>query len=294
MQLGDLMAESFRTGEKPTPNKNNRQTTNRRKLYRQIKERAGGDPSGELDYSLELVRENLPTIQQYIMSRGEVPSEGIEDIVLQAYNLRSREAENIAQTLDVSTNDALMFLEDDEATNIQANIGAEENFLGMYAAPIEIAAAHLSKPIDKEQVNNFVDPAMVAGLINVAGEKINASKLKRAAEGKPAGVVGFLSTGGTKAYDALRKYLQDPKNADEKKAILAGTITDVSQLRLYGADTDQVPNTGGGSGIKLLAKDLADEVARQKKKEMIRKYLPIAIIGLVVLILIVYFLARKK
>jgi len=285
------MAEGFRTGETPTPNKNNRQTTNRRKLYRQIKEQAGGDPSGELDYSLQIIRENLPTIQQYVMSRGEVPAEGIEDLTLQAYNLRSNEARGIADTLGVGINDALIFLEDDEATNIEANIGQPENFLGMYAAPIEIAAQRLNNPTDKDQVDNFVDPALVAGLINTAGEKINSSKLMRAAQNKPAGVVGLLSAGGTKAYDALRKYLQDPKNADEKKAILAGTITDVSQLRFGGA-TDQIPNTGGG--LKMLASDLADEVAKQKKKEMIRKYLPFIIVGLVLLIVVVYFVARKK
>jgi hypothetical protein len=59
-------------------------------------------------------------------------------------------------------------------------------------------------------------------------------------------------------------------------------------------NTDQVPNTGGGSGLKLLGKDLVDEVAKQKKKEVIQKYLPIIIIGLVALIIIVVLIARKK
>jgi len=296
MYIGELMAESFRGGTTPTPNRNNKQTTNRRKLYAKIKERAGDDPDAELDYALSIIKENLPTIQQYIMSRGEVPADGIEDATLQAYNLRQREAQNLAQTLDVNLNDAMIFLEDDESSNIDANIGTEDNFLGMYAAPVEIAAMRLLDRTPKDQVDNFVDPALVAGLINTAGEKINAAKLRRAAEGKPAGVVGFLSAGGTKAYNALKAYLADPKNADEKKAILNGTITDISQLRLSGAGTDQVPNEQPGlfGQIKLTAQQLADEVAKQKKKEIIRKYLPIAIIGLVLLIVIVYFVARKK
>ncbi len=296
MYIGEIMAESFRGGNIPTPNKNNQQTANRRKLYAQIKEQGGNDPDAELDYALSIVRENLPTIQQYVMSRGEVPADSVEDLTLQAYNLRQTEAQNLAQTLDVNVNDALIFLEDDEASNIDANIGTTDNFLGMYSAPVEIAASHLLNRIPKDQVDNFVDPALVAGLLNTAGEKINSSKLRRAAENKPAGVVGLLSAGGTKAYNALRTYLQDAKNKDEKAAVLNGTITDVSQLRLN--NTDQVPEVPGQGGlfgqIKLTAKQLADEVAKQKKKEYIQKYLPIAIIGLVLLIVIVYFVARKK
>jgi hypothetical protein len=227
------------------------------------------------------------------MSRGETPAQGVEELAIQASTLRQKEAESVAGAIDTSVDDALVFLEDDEATNMDANISMGENYLGMLAAPVQIAAHHLVKGVvDKDQVDNFVDPAIIAGIINTAGAKINSADLKRAANNKPAGLLGALGQGGTKAYDALRKYLNDPTNADEKKAVLSGVITDVSQLRMF--NTDQVPNTGGGSGLKLLGKDLVDEVAKQKKKEVIQKYLPIIIIGLVALIIIVVLIARKK
>jgi hypothetical protein len=76
---------------------------------------------------------------------------------------------------------------------------------------------------------------------------------------------------------------------DEKNKILAGVIKDVSELRGFAA----LQNTEGGSGVKLLAKDVIDEIARQKKKEAIKKALPFIIIGIAAIILITVLIMKR-
>lgn len=284
MNVSEKVADSYRTGNKPNANPANKVTRRRRKLFDTIKERTGGDPNAELDYSLKIIQRERPKIENYIMSKNEVPMDSLEDIVNQAYQLRCKEIDDTARTLGVSEGEANIFIEDDESETEQANNYEAENFIGELFAPIEIAASHLNKP------EGFVDPNLISGLIGTAGAKIDSAAMKRAALDKKSGILGFLS-GGKGEYEQLRKYLQDPKNKDEKDAVLAGVIKDPSQLRGFGGLQNQ--NTLLGGKVGVFANDVIDEIARQKKREMIRKNLPFIILGIVAIILITYLIVKN-
>jgi hypothetical protein len=280
--LTDKIVESFRTGERTKTNPNNKFTHNRRNLYKKIKEETGLDKDASKAMCLRLIEENMPIIQRYVQSQGEMPSNDIEQLVLQTYELRCKQIQDAARISDLPENDAQILLEEEEAETEDS--GIEDRFLGMFSAPIGLAAEILmNNPHD-----NFVDPAMITGIVNTIGAKITSGDLMRAARNKPAGILGALGTGGTKAYDALRKYLNDPKNIGEKNAVLQGKITDVAQLAGYGGAENTTQ-----SGVKVLANDVINQVKQQEIKAAIKKYLPIAI-GLIIIIFIIAYVIGKK
>ena len=276
--LSEAMAESFRSGFVNPPNANNKVTTGRRKLYEHILGQAGGDPNGELDYSMKLIKDGEPDIQKYVLSKGETPAPDAEDLALQAYNLRCQEIDNIANTIGVPDTDAQIFLEQDEDEAKGANSSAVDSNIGALFAPIGLAAKHLHRKGVAGHADNAAGGllgGLLSGVIGAAGAKINSGDLMRAAEGKSAGIFGALGTGGTKFYDALRAYLQNPANADEKQNVLNGTITDVSMLRGY----QSLPQ--GGLAVQ------AQQVTSQLKANAIQQYLPYIFIGVIVLIVII-------
>lgn len=282
LNLSEKIADSYRNKLPAKANPANKITNRRRKLFEHIKERTAGNADTELQYSMEFIKKNRPKIDAYIMSRNEVPLDSNEDVALQAYQLRCNEIEEAASILGVSEGEAGIFIEDDEAETAEANNYEGESSLGELFAPIGIAAKHLSTP----SADSFLDAGLVTGIANTIGEKIDVGALKRAAQNKPAGIVGFLS-GGSKEYDAIRAYLQRPENIAEKNAVIAGTITSAMQLKGFGG----LPaNT---TGVKVLAKDVIDEITRQKKREAINKALPFIILGIAAIILITVLIVKR-
>lgn len=287
INLSERVADSYRKNEKAKANPANAVTSRRRKLYSVIKERTGGDPSAELEYSMKIIQKERPKLENYVISKNEVPADSIQDLILQAYKLRCDEIDSTASMLGVSDGEASIFLEGDEAESDLANNPETENFIGELFAPVGIAAKHITS---MEGANNFVDPSLVQGVLGTAGNILDKSALKRAANNKPSGVVGLL-TGGKKEYDLLRKYLQDPKNADEKDAVLRGIITDVTQLRGYALGT--TGNVIAGGGVRVLANDVIDQIAQQKKREIINKNLPFIIGGLILIIVVTVLIVKN-
>lgn len=278
--VSEKVADSYRTNSKPVANPNNKVTRNRRKLFATIKERTGNDPNAELDYSLAIINRERPKIESYVINKNEVPADKLEDLVKQAYALRCVEIDSTANTLGVSENEANIFLEDDEADTEESNNYEAENFIGELFAPIELAVKHLNSGAD-----NFIDPSIITGITNVAGQKIDSAQLRRAAQNKPSGIIGMLS-GGKGEYELLKSYLQKEENKDEKQKVLSGIITNVSQLRGYG-------NIGGGKGVNIAASDVINEIAKQKRKEEINKILPYVLIGVVAIILITVYISKN-
>lgn len=282
INLSEKIADSYRKNTPAKANPANPVTSRRRKLYQVIKERTGGDPSAELEYSLRIIKQERPKIESYVISKNEVPLENLEDLIMQAYQLRCNEIDSTAKILNVSDAEAGLFLEDDEAESEIANNPEAENFIGEFFAPIGLAAKHLT-------THDSLDGSLIEGVTNTIGNMIDKGALKRAAQNKKAGIIGGIS-GGKKEYELLRTYLQNPANSDEKNLVLNGTITDTTQLRGYGGAAGTVGNAGG---VKILAKDVIDKIAREKKNEVIRKNLPYIIIGLVVIIIVTILIVKN-
>jgi hypothetical protein len=295
LNLSEKIADSYRKGIPAKANPGNPVTSRRRKLFSTIKERTGGDPEAELDYSLRIIQKERPKIESYILSKNEVPQDNIADLVTQAYQLRCKEINDTQATLGVSEAEAGIFLEDDEAETAQANSPEQDNFIGELFAPIGIAAKHIHVKKHVQRGNGadqFVDASLVTGLLNTAGGILDKGALKRAAQNKPSGIVGLL-TGGKKEYELLRTYLNDPKNADEKDQVLKGVITDVHELRGYAGSS----STGGGLanvgyGVKVAGTDVLKAIEDAKKKEAIKKALPLIIIGVIALIVVTVLIVK--
>lgn len=290
INLSEKIADSYRKNRNPKANPGNVVTSRRRKLYSTIKDRTGGDADAEFDYAMKIIGKERAKIENYVISKNEVPMDNLAELVMQAFNLRCQEIDQTARTLNVSDAEAGLFIEDDEAESALANNGEQDNFLGELFAPIGIAAKHLSGGEDSN--DNFVDAGLVSGVINTIGGKVDKGTLKRAAQNKPSGILGFLS-GGKKQYELLRSYLQDPKNAAEKDKVLKGIITDISQLAGYGG---QLPANNSGilpNGVNIAGIDVLKAIEDQKKKEAIKKALPFIIIGLIVIILITVLIVKN-
>lgn len=286
INLSEKIADSFRKNRPLRANPGNPVTSRRRKLYSVIKDRTGGDPVAEMDYAMSILNKERAKIENYVISKNEVPMDKIQDLIMQAYQLRINEIDSTANMLGVSDGEAGIFLEDDEAETELANNPEADNFVGELFAPIGLAAKHLQSESDSD---NFIDPSLIQGVLNTAGGLFDKASLKRAASNKPAGIAGTIS-GGKKQYELLRKYLQDPANKDEKDMVLNGSIKEVTQLRGYGGAAGVSGNAGG---VKIMADDVIKQIAAQKKREAINKALPFVIIGLIVIIVVTVLIVKN-
>jgi hypothetical protein len=279
--LAQSIAENYRTGKPIEVNPNNNITASRRKMYSHLNDYTGGDPESMYKYSMNVLSKYRPNIQRYVLSQGEVPNKDFNKMVQQAYDLRCKQIEHYSKASGLPQNEAQILLENEESDKEEIQNPDSNTFLGALAAPIGVAAHYI-----KHSADNFVgenpdnlDPALIMGLINTATAKINSSDLKRAAQNKPAGILGTLGTGGTSQYDSLRSFLQKPENAQIKQQILNGLITDVSQIPGFS------PAQGG---VNVLAQDAINQVKQQEIKKMI----PYIIIGLIILTLVIVLLVR--
>jgi hypothetical protein len=312
MSISEHIANSYASGKKPKVNINNKFTRKRMKLYENIKENTGENPDSELDFSRQIIGENLPKVQRYIMSQNETPSDNLDNLIKQAYSLRCNQINAISSSLDISDRDAQILIEEDEheANEIEAN--GKDEFLAELFAPIGIAATRLQMKHKKDQAEaeNLDGEAdnlsgdlgnILGGVLGIAGTKISAGDFKRAAQNKPAGVLGALGAGGTSHYNALRSWFsQYPKIA---ALVVSGQIPDEASLYYYvqqqnvisqgGAKISMPPVSAIGS-TPINSNDIVGGIADYQKKQALKKALPLIIIGAVALIIVIVLIARKK
>lgn len=189
--------------------------------------------------ALQIVKENIPTINRYILEHGEVPEKNPIALAAQATLLHE------GKIWDKIENGGIP---DYEAAERQV-----------------LAEEQLQE--EQGEVSSFV--GSILGVVSKAGNaalpKINK---KRVAAGKR------------------------PLLAGEKGQKLLAKINRHVQLEAY----DDAMNTGNdGSGTfkgtagGIFLNELANEVERQKTMEAVKKYLPFAIIAIIIII----YIARK-
>lgn len=276
LQLSELLDMQSR-GESIEPNPNNKVTRRRKGAAEHIAASSDNDPGSMYNQSMEMLGENINRLQEYVLSRSEEPAPELPDLVNQVVELRKSDIGEIMEVLDFSPDQALVHLEEQE-DRFEKDYGyVRDEFLGHLQAPLMIAYNYQKKGNSYDTI----DPALLSGVFNTVGVKLSSAELRRAAQDKPAGVVGTLAPGGKKHYDALRAYFKAEANKKVREAVLAGQISDESQLPGWGANVD----TGGGKG-----KGPLDPLVDQQMKRAIPY-----IIGFVVIIgLVVYFASRSR
>ena len=313
-KISEVIAESYRGGRQVKPNVTNKLSVARKKMYEKIKNATGEDPDTELDYSLQLIKENTPQIQRYVMSQNELPADNSKGLAVQAYKLRCNQISAVAQALGVADNEAQVFLEQDEAESMDLESSDSDNYLGQLFAPIGIAATRIEQRKYKARGrgDNYTEVAdsydtqpenlsgdLVSGITQTIGNKVNTSTLIRAAQNKPAGLLGFLSTGGTAHYNALRDYFQ--KNPTIAKQVISGAIRDESQLPGWGinqlgttpTDSTNILDRLAGTGSNIGAPDILDAIRKSETKRQINKMLPFIIAGVVILIVATILITKS-
>lgn len=284
-------------GERLKSDGNNDVTKDRHSRFNSIVEQAEENPEAEYQIALSEIEDNLPRLQEYVLSKGEQPNEDISGLAQQVFNLRQKEISDTAETLGVSSAEALHILENNEAEFYDEMEYMPNEFLGGMFAPVLIVSRykkhrqHRKNKFDPDY-DTFVSPELVSGIVNTIGEKLSASSLKRAAQGKPAGIIGTLSAGGASHYNALRDYFK--AHPEEAQLVIKGMITDESQLKLFQNPSQQDKNilSANGIGLNDLKSSLEKNVADQYKK----KTIPYIIGGvlLVVLIIVLVVMSKKK
>ena len=270
-------------GEEVKPNYNNPLTKKRSKLSNAV-----ANDEDSFSKCLAIVKKNKSRISKYVSAKGESPSNNPEELAVQAADLRYRDIMKVAETLEVPFNEAQIFIEDNESGYSTTNSSEADYFITDIAPAIFDVAETVKGSSDQ-----FISPELVSGVLNTAGTKINASSLVRAAQNKPAGLLGTLSSGGTKLYNQLRAYFQ--KNPAIAKDVISGKITSIDQTGFYGspekikADEDSAAN----DSRKFKASDVLDEVRKAETKRAIKKYLPFIIIGILAIIAVTFLIAKN-
>jgi hypothetical protein len=259
-------------GEDISPDANNKLTQRRKAWKAAIIEQAGNDGQTAYDMSLDILGNYVTRLQQFVLEHSEEPAPRLPDLAKQVYQLRMQDVKEVSEVLDYDNEQGVVHLEDQENLFEDENGYRMDGFLGELFAPIEIVYTQENKG------ESFIASDIANTLIPAIGNKVNKATLIRAAQGKPSGVLGFLSTGGKKHYEALVSYFR--ANPETAKKVLAGQITDESQLPNWTVPAQQ------GNPLTPLADDL--------RKDQLKKMLPYIIGFLVILGLIVYFAARNR
>jgi hypothetical protein len=241
---------------------------------------------------MQLIKDGVPQIQRYILSQNETPANNINDLTVQAYKLRCRQISDVAKAMDIPLHEAEVWLEMDESEDITLENSNSDTYLGSLFAPIGVASTRLEQRKKKglaydpsysmsEKPDNL-DANLVTGIVNTIGAKVSNADLRRAAQNKSAGILGFLGAGGTVHYNALRAYFQ--KNPNVAAQVINGTITDESQL----------PNWQGlPAGANVInSNDVVNSVAAYQKQQALKQYLPIVLIGIVALVIIIVLITK--
>jgi hypothetical protein len=129
------LRRSMAEGKNPAPDTNNPVYKRRVDLDRKVKSIAEqtGQPIEEI--ALELVKQNLPDVQRYVISKGEAPLSNPVELSLQAFLLRQQEIRDLVNTTGASPEAAEVYL-----TEIEAGSKAPDNFIGSIIGAIGAVA----------------------------------------------------------------------------------------------------------------------------------------------------------
>lgn len=258
-------------GEDISPDANNKLTQRRKAWKAAIIEQSGNDGQTAYDMSLDILGNYVNRLQQFVLEHSEEPAPNLPDLAKQVYQLRMQDVAEASNVLDYDTEGATVHLEEQEDLFEAENGYRMDGFLGELFAPVEIVYTQ-GKP------EGFIAADLANALIPAIGQKVNKATLVRAAQGKPSGVLGFLSTGGKKHYEALVAYFR--ANPETAKKVTDGLITDEAQLPGW-----TVP-AQGRNPLTPLADDL--------RKDQLKKMIPYIIGFFIVLGLVIYFASRNR
>lgn len=274
-------------GEDVTPNPNNGVTAERKRQYDAIMSKAGGNLDVAYAIATDILERNVTRLQEYIISHSEEPAYDLNDMVIQVMQLRSREVQDAVEMFDFDEPTALNFVEQQESDFYADNGYMRDEFLGSLLGALQVAYQYI------QSKNGYDGGGILGAVAGLVGNKVNKATLKRAAQGKKAGILGTISTGGKSHYDALVQYFKS--NPDTAKQVIAGTITDESQLPNWlPADTGAVPNTGFNIAQATGLNKTAEELSKTATQAAIKKALPYIIGFAVLLIVIVIYASRKN
>jgi hypothetical protein len=243
--LSELISQSYRTGRVRKPNRNNPVTIKRLQINKQLANDAENFSGGET--VKQLIADNAPIINKYIVSKGETPRANLEDAALQAYLLRKKEEVELSQTLGVPLQDAAVYIDESEAYQSSVNSSEADYFLG--------------------------------GLVDALGQAVH-SKLQKAADKRTekkgkAGFLGFLANA-----TAPRQSVQDIEQDIKDKAVNAGSAA------IDAVSKGGTGNGGFLDQLKDFGKYVIGGIKDDQKKKEINKMLPTFIIGAVILIVL--------
>lgn len=255
--ISQYLSDNFvSTNGNVTPNPNNPKTHKRRKMAHDIEMLAKKKGVPAHHVAFDIVRANEPRINKYILSKGERPDKRTTGKALQAFVLRNKELGDLSKVMSLPKSDVQVFLDQAEYSAEKLGHPDADNLLG----EIFEALAKVAQPFANQQA------------------------AKRAKGGKPAGFWGTIAEGGTGQYNAARK----AGGYDKIKADA-------------GADTgnSDAPATGGAAksggaldNIKIRAQEIIDGLRKAETKKAINKYLPWAILGLLVIIVATVVLSK--
>lgn len=188
--LGEIVSEQARTGKTGRPNPNNPVTMKRKQLANTIARQAREFDEDPAIVSMEYVRRSTPELQRYVTLKGEIPRSNPAELALQAYMLRDAEAQQAADIIGCTKDEAHIWLDQAESRSEDMNSSDADNFIG----------------------------AIFDAIANVAQKGIDKIKDKRAKDGKKPGIWGVLSPGTPTAYPQA--------NTGGGLKVLAGDVLD--------------------------------------------------------------------
>lgn len=198
--LGEQIAEQIRVGTEPKPNPNNPVTKSYRHMKKVIEARArelGQEPG---DVALQYVEKDLPTIQKYVLSKGEQPRENPVELAVQAYTNWMKDVADVQRVLGISRQDAEIWLQQAEGGAAEMNSAEADNFLG----------------------------AILGGIESVVNKAANKAAKKREEKGKKPGFWGSIAkaTGGKPQAATVEGNQAGGENLGDTLRVLAGDVLD--------------------------------------------------------------------
>lgn len=197
--------------------------------------------------ALRVVKKNMPRIKKYVSEAGQIPSENIPELALQA----------------------TLIHESKVASKMKNGIPSYE------AAENEVFRDEQQKFDSSAFDDSYQDfnPAILGAVATVAKAGVTAINKKREEKGKKPILSG-------KFWNFLKSKTENIEVSTEGDRLVIGV--------------DGKPRKATDSEIAAGLNASIEEIEKQKKKEWMKKNLPIIIVFAVIIIVGVYFLARRK
>jgi hypothetical protein len=179
----------------------------KRKVINSLKALASREGKDIADVALKVVKNELPTVRKYVLSKGEVPLKNVAELATQAHLLRQGDIKKISDRLNVPHRDAEAVLEHAEAELLNDNNGDSDEFLGAIAGAIgEAAKKGLAKLAEKKKDKNGLFAKAVKSVnAEVNGGATSEGPAQPEPEGEKKGIGGFFSSLFNKIKDEEKK-----------------------------------------------------------------------------------------